>query len=208
MSENTRFWDRAAAKYAAAPVRDEAAYEKTLARTRHHLNGCANVLEFGCGTGTTALKLADCVGNLLASDVSPEMISIARAKLEKPEAPSNVRFAVAGVASGAFPERPFDAVLAFNLFHLLENPAEAASRVHSLLKPGGLFISKTICLGDANPLFRPLIWGMRAVGKAPLVQFFKTPALERLIADAGFEILETGNYPAKPPSRFIVAQRQ
>jgi ubiquinone/menaquinone biosynthesis C-methylase UbiE len=35
---------------------------------------------FGCGTGTTALKLAPSLGRIMATDISGEMIAIAREK--------------------------------------------------------------------------------------------------------------------------------
>lgn len=56
-----RFWDRIARKYASDPIKDTAGYERTLARTRELLTHTDTVLEIGCGTGTTALKLAPSV---------------------------------------------------------------------------------------------------------------------------------------------------
>ena len=79
-ANDARFWDRIARKYAADPIADMAGYERTLERTRHFLQSDHIVFELGCGTGTTALKLAPAVGRILATDVSSEMISIAREK--------------------------------------------------------------------------------------------------------------------------------
>ena len=55
---DARFWDRIARKYAADPIKDMDGYARTVDRTRHHLRSTDTVLELGCGTGTTALKLA------------------------------------------------------------------------------------------------------------------------------------------------------
>lgn len=49
------FWDRTADKYAATPIADEASYQVKLAETRRRMRSDMNVLEFGCGTGSTAL---------------------------------------------------------------------------------------------------------------------------------------------------------
>ena len=38
------------------PITDIAGYERTLERMRHYLKGDEAAFEFGCGTGTTALK--------------------------------------------------------------------------------------------------------------------------------------------------------
>ena len=70
--------------------------------------------------------------------------------------------------------------------------------IHVLLKPGGLFISKTPCLGDMNPLIRLLaLPAMRAIGKAPHVSSLGASALERLIIDAGFDVLVRESHASK-----------
>ena len=45
------------------------------------------------------------------------------------------------------------------------------------------------------------------IGKAPYVHFMAIGELEETIASGGFEIIETGNHPASPPSRYIVARK-
>jgi ubiquinone/menaquinone biosynthesis C-methylase UbiE len=79
-ADDAQFWDRAARKYATDPIADIAGYERTLERTRHYLKGDETAFEFGCGTGTTALKLAPFVQRIVATDISAEMIAIAREK--------------------------------------------------------------------------------------------------------------------------------
>lgn len=210
MTDGASFWDKVATRYARLPVRNEAAYAETLDRTRAYLKPTDRVLEIGCGTGTTALKLADSVESILATDVSGNMIGIATGKLAGGEA-GNVSFRQAEIGADTLGGGAFDVVLAFNLLHLIGDTAGAVRRVRDQLKPGGLFISKTVCLSEAGPLlralFRLLIPVMQLFGKAPFVRFLKISELETLIGSEGFEIIETGNYPAKPPSRFIVARK-
>lgn len=88
----------------------------------------------------------------------------------------------------------------------MENAEDTLSRIHHLLKPGGLYISKTVCLKRRAWLFAPLVKLMQLVGKAPFVRFFSFDTLEDSIRSAGFEIIETGTYPA-PYSRFVVARK-
>jgi ubiquinone/menaquinone biosynthesis C-methylase UbiE len=205
---NTRFWDGAARKYAAQALADPAAYERTLESTRGHLKPTDVVVEFGCGTGTTALKLAPAAARIVASDISPEMIAIAREKAAA-ERVSNVEFAVATPEAAPWPDASFDAAIAFNLLHLIEARHTALANIHRLLKPGGLFISKTPCLGDANPIYRVLVPVMRLVGKAPYVAFLSNNDLEREITVAGFEIITRERHGSKPkdPRPFLVARR-
>ncbi len=55
---DAKFWDRAAPKYAASKIADTGGYERSLERMRALLNPDFTVLELGCGTGSTALRLA------------------------------------------------------------------------------------------------------------------------------------------------------
>ncbi|MGH0033824.1 MAG: class I SAM-dependent methyltransferase [Myxococcota bacterium] len=203
--EAARFWDVRADKYAKRPVKDEQSYRWTLDRTRSHLSAGDEVLEVGCGTGTTALGLAASVGRITASDVSSRMVEIAseKAATQKVE---NVRFVNATLFDDALGEHPFDAVLAFNLLHLLEDLPGAVRRVHRLLKPGGLFISKTVCLAEQSRLWGVPLAAMRLLGLAPYVRCLTIAELEEVVTGAGFEILETGDRPPSPPSHFVVAR--
>lgn len=206
MAADARFWDRIARKYAARPVADPAAYEQTLDRVRAHLSPDDRVLEFGCGTGTTALLLAPHVAHITASDISAEMSAIAREKAAA-QGVANADF-VTGTPFDAAPvEGGYDVMAGFNILHLLEDVPAAIRHVRGLLKPGGLFITKTPCVGDQNRLLRLVIPVMRAFGKAPFVNFVTADGLEAAIRAAGFEIVETGYYPENSHSRFVVARR-
>ena len=57
MMTATNFWDKTAKKYARKPIDDLPAYEATLERVRSFLHADDRILEFGCGTGGTALAL-------------------------------------------------------------------------------------------------------------------------------------------------------
>lgn len=206
--DDARFWDRAARKYARDPIKDMAGYERTLDRTAQLLRGSDAVLELGCGTGTTALRLAPHVARIVATDVSQEMIAIAREKAIA-QGCHNVEFTVASAGRLREPEGTFDAVLAFNLLHLLVDRAAVLSFVHRLLRPGGHFISKTPCLSEMNPLIRWAVPVARLVGKAPHVSFFTAAEFEADIARAGFTVVERARHGSqrKDPRIFIVARK-
>jgi SAM-dependent methyltransferase len=169
-----RFWDRIARKYAADPIADLAGYETTLQRVRELLAPQHSVLEVGCGTGSTALRLAACTGRWLATDVSREMIAIAGEKLAAAQLPlPQLHFEVADAEAGVPGGGPYDVLLAFNLLHLVSDLDAALSSLLAAVKPGGLFISKTACLAEMNPLIPYLLLPlMRAIGKAPHALIF------------------------------------
>lgn len=207
-ADDARFWDRIARKYATDPIADMAGYERTLERTRHYLQSDQVVFEMGCGTGTTALKLAPSVGRIVATDVSSEMISIARKKA-KGEGHLNAAFEVATLDAAPWPDATFDVALGFNVLHLVAAREAALRGVHRLLKPGGLFISKTPCLKEMNPLIRIVLPVMQLFGKAPYVAFLSAEDLEREIAAAGFEIIERARHASRGRDArpFLVARK-
>jgi len=184
------FWDRLARKYARMKISDPDGYERTLARTRGLLDPGDRVLELGCGTGSTALRLAGDVRMYLATDLSSGMLSIAEGKHAAEPIPS-LTFRQATAESLSAEEASFDAVLAFSYLHLVSDLPDTLRRIHDLLVPGGLFISKTPCLGEMNPLIRfVMLPAMRLVGKAPHnVVSLRADELRQLIAAEGFDIL-------------------
>ena len=207
-TDDAGFWDRIAPKYATDTIKDMAGYERTIDQTRQWLSGSDAVLELGCGTGTTALRLAPHVHQILASDLSGGMIAIAREKFALGNC-TNVQFVTATHETLAPPEPAPDAVLAFNLLHLVRDRASLIRQVHRWLKPGGLFISKTPCLKEMNPLIRLAVPVARMLGKAPHVGFFTGPALEAEMVTAGFAILERGRHGSgrQDPRIYLVARK-
>lgn len=204
MSRDAAFWDSIAERYAARPVGNPAAYEATLERVRHWLRPDWQVLELGCGTGTTAVTLAQQVARITGTDMSDAMLRIARQRAGEAGV-ENADFEQAEAHLAGAGQR-FDAVLAFNLLHLVADRPALFAHLRSLMPTGGMLISKTPCLAG-KPWFRPLIWGMRCFGKAPsAIAFLHPDRLAQEIAAAGFEIVETGDYPKSPPSRLIVAR--
>lgn len=207
--KDEKFWDRVSRKYAASKIADTAGYERTLERTAGYLRADGHALEIGCGTGSTAMKLAPYTGRLTATDISGEMIGIARQKAAEAGI-ENVQFEKALAGDARFEGQGFDAALAFNVLHLLADLDGTLTRLRDSLKPGGLLITKTPCLKDMNPLIRWLALPlMRAVGKAPTVTCFTAEELKKAISGAGFEITERDYHASKGRDArlFVVARR-
>lgn len=198
---SAKFWDGVAVKYAKMAIRNPEQYHQSLERTRSYLRPEDRVLELGCGTGSTALLLAPGVALYTGSDVSPKMMEIANGKLADTDQ-SNLDFVVADADSDAL-GTSYDAVLAFNLLHLVDDLPATLHHIHDMTRDGGLLINKTPCLGSKKWLFGPIIWVMKLFGKAPDAQFFTPVQLEQAIIDAGYEIVEAADY----GSRYVVARK-
>ena len=188
-ARKARFWNRIARKYAADPIADPAGYEATMMRVQGLLSTEHDVLEIGCGTGTIALRLAPFTRRLRATDVSAEMIAISREKLATAPAPQ-LSFDVADADAAIVVPGTQDVVLAFSLLHLVEDLDDTLALLVQALRPGGLLLAKTPCVGEMNPLIPHLALPlMRALGKAPQVSCFKAPELQAAMLRQGLEVL-------------------
>ncbi len=216
MQKEAKFWDGVAEKYAKTKITDEESYKYTLERTRSYLTKENEVLEIGCGTGSTAILLANSVKTLTASDISAEMIRIGREKAQN-KGINNIRFMTNEVSKAELTpnsegQTHYDAVLAFNILHLLQDLPRNLEHINNMVKPGGYFISKTTCKPTNKLSFKLLailtiLPVMQLLGKAPFVKIRKSNEFDKLITNAGFKIIESGDYPANPPHRYIVAQK-
>ena len=82
MDRSGKFWNKVAERYSKQPIADEAAYQKKLQITREYFQPDMEILEFGCGTGSTAIAHAPYVKHIQAIDISSKMIEIAQGKAD------------------------------------------------------------------------------------------------------------------------------
>jgi len=207
MRDKAKVWNKMADKYSRQPIANQKAYEIKLDLTREYFTPESTVLEFGCGTGSTAILHAPYVKHIDAIDVSERMIEIARDKLE-PEGIENVDFSVADMDSFQATPNSYDAALGLNILHLLDDRMAAMEQVYAALKPGGHFISSTFCLRE-KLLFRlmePLFPVMHAIGQWPRVFRFNAKRLQSDIESIGFKTVHYWQ-PGKGPVLFIVGQK-
>lgn len=208
MAASAAFWDRIAESYAAKPVDDPAAFERKIAITRAAMTPASVVLDIGCGTGSLALRLADAGREVHGLDISPEMIRIAEGKAADQSA-ENVRFHVGPFDDGfdAVADGALDGLCAYSILHLVEDRPAALAQIHRLLKPGGFFISSTVCLGPKRWLFGPVLALMRLFGKAPMVKLFRAEQLLAEIEAAGFVDVTLTDVGAESTIAFVVARK-
>lgn len=205
MKKDARFWDNLAERYAKKPVDDEAAYQKKLKVTRDYLSPDSEVLEFGCGTGSTALYHAPVVKSILATDISAKMIEIAKRKASDANV-ANVEFRQSTLEALGLADNSYDVVLGLSILHLLKDKEAAIREVYRVLKPGGVFVSSTVCLGDSMRYFRFIAPIGKFFRLLPVLRTFRSSELETSLTDTGFGI----DYKWKPNekrSAFIIARK-
>jgi len=205
MDRSAKFWDKIAERYSKRPIADEAAYQKKLQVTREYFQPDMKVLEFGCGTGSTAITHAPYVKHIHAIDISSKMIEIAQGKADAKNV-ENVTFAQSTIEEISVSDQTLDAVLGLSILHLLDNKEEVISRAHKMLKPGGIFVTSTACIGDTMKFFKVIAPIGKFFGLMPLVKVFTMKELEGSLTDAGFEI-DYQWQPGKGKAVFIVAKK-
>lgn len=104
------------------------------------------VLDIGCGSGILAFDLAKYYENVVAVDISQEMLDIAKAKRSAP----NIKYLLMDAENLTLDEN-FDLITSANTFHHLENLPATLQRIKKLLKPGG----KVVLLDNVSEVETP-----------------------------------------------------
>jgi ubiquinone/menaquinone biosynthesis C-methylase UbiE len=206
MDRETAFWNKHADKYSRRPICDEAAYQKMLEVTRKYFQPDMDVLEIGCGTGTTAIAHAPFVGHIRATDLSTRMVEIAKDKATAAGI-DNVMFEALSVDALDVPGASIDVVMAHNILHLLDDKERAIADIHTMLKPGGVFVSSTPCLGDMMLPIRLIVPVGRFLRLIPPVKVFPVAELKDSLENLGFEI-DYEWQPTKSAPAFIVCRKR
>ncbi|RXJ71588.1 SAM-dependent methyltransferase [Veronia nyctiphanis] len=201
------FWNKIADKYAATPIANESVYQKKLAITDKYLTEQSEILEFGCGTGSTALIHAPKVSDYTALDTSARMIEIAQEKLQQTPQ-SNLTFVESTLENWqqAHSDTKYDVMLGLNVLHLMADYRQVIRQSFDMLKPGGYFITSSACFEGFSwwSLALPV---MKLIGKAPHVEKFTAKQLMQAMLDAGFVLAQEWKPSPKGGQTFLVMQR-
>lgn len=207
MAETDKFWDKAAARYAESPVSDAAAYQKKLDETQRFFTPNMRILEFGCGTGTTAVHHASHVQHIDAIDISENMLEIGRGKASEADV-ENITFTRGTLTEFNAETASLDAVLGLNVIHLLADRQAVIAEVERILKPGGVFVSSTVCLGNSYLRFIKLVAPLgKLLGLLPDIFVLTEAELASEITDAGFSIESQWHHGKNGIAVFIVARK-
>ncbi|MPZ99046.1 MAG: methyltransferase domain-containing protein [Dehalococcoidia bacterium] len=126
-----------AARYDA--IEDAAAGDEVALCVGLGLTSDSTVVEIGPGTGQFTLAVAPLCARVVAADVSPVMLDVLRAKVDR--AQGRVDLVQAGFLTYEHEGRPADFVYSRYALHHLPDfwKAIALARIHQMLRPGGVF---------------------------------------------------------------------
>lgn len=182
-------------------------YDETIKITQKYLKNSDVVLDLGCGTGITTIKLAADVKKIDAIDISENMIDIAKSKADK-HGLSNIDFGVLDIYNEKLKKGSYDVIMAFNILYFIKDLNKLLYRVNDLLKPDGIFISSTDCLGEKQTLTIMIQSLLSKMGLIPYIKKLKISELKEMIAANNFSIVETRNLYDSPPNYYIAAKRK
>ena len=184
-----KFWDLIAARYAASPISDVTAYETKIEKIKSYLSSEDVVLDIGCGTGTQCGDLAGNAKQVTGIDISGKLLAIAEHRRAERKL-ENIEFIKTSLYDERFEPGSFGIVLAFYVLHFFEDLDAAVRRVHALLKPGGVFISETACLGEKGQMTGRLVRFAGRLGVLPRINLLTTRQLEQALERAEFTLVD------------------
>lgn len=200
------FWNLIASRYAASPINDIEAYEKKIEKIKFYLSAEDHVLDIGCGTGTQCGDLSYNVRKVTGIDISSKLLTIAEQRKAERNI-ENVEFIQTTVFDERFMPDSFDVVMAFYVLHFFEDIDEVIRRIYGLLKPDGLFILETACMGEKGKIIGELVRLAGKLGFLPLINLLTTRQIEQTLEQAGFSIVNKTRFSASNDEYTLIAKK-
>ena len=195
--EQREFWSKVAQKYDRVVDLQIGSGTRSLVRERMAQEGrLGSVAEFGCGTGFYTKVLTDNADRVVATDLSPHMLELARDRTNA----VNVTFQEEDCQRTSLPDAGFDTVFISLVIHFTE-PSKTLAEMHRILKPGGLLIISNLDpvalkgLDRVRCLIRIVYQGLVGYRLKPPKGFGRNVVSEKKLCDllgkAGFKVLST-----------------
>jgi ubiquinone/menaquinone biosynthesis C-methylase UbiE len=195
--EQLEFWSKVAQKYDQVVDLQIGSRTRSMVRERLDKEGrLGNLAEFGCGTGFYTEVLAGKANNVVATDLSPGMLALARDQIKA----ANVTFQTEDGQKTSFRDGVFDTTFMSLVLHFTE-PDKTLAEMRRILKPGGTLIVSNLDPGALNGLdrlrcqIRILYHGLTGYRVKPPKGIGKNVMTEKqlynLLGKVGFEVVST-----------------
>jgi len=201
MKDSKLFWNKRAKRFSESSNNES---NKLVKKAQKYLSKELQVLDFGCGTGGSTYAIAPHVNHVTGVDFSDEMIFYASQKKARI---NNVSFKATSIDDKQFNRASYDVIFAFNVLHLVDDLKAVSQRVDQLLKPGGVFISSTPCIGEKKNFATLLIRGISKLGLFPVVSTFSSNGMESIICENSFDLIEKHLSSEVVPNSYLVFKK-
>ena len=202
-----KFWNLISSLYASSPISDMKAYQTKIEKIKSYLSRDDVLLDIGCGTGTQCDDLAGNIKQATGIDISRKLLAIAEKRRTERKL-ENVEFIQTTVFDERFQAESFNVVMAFFVLHFYDDIESVIARIHSLLKPGGLFISETACLGENARFANRLAVFAGRLGLLPNINPLRYQQIEQALEQAGFELLEKTKFSSANDAEYTLVARK
>jgi SAM-dependent methyltransferase len=157
-------------------------WARRVAMLTNHLRPGQRVLELGCGTGYFTRELAKTGAQIIAIDISPDLLEVARHECPQ----QNVTFEIQNAYALTYPNDDFDSVVGSSVLHHLDVDA-ALREIHRVLKPGGsIYFTEPNMLNPQIALQKNIPSIKRRLGDSPDESAFVRWPLQRRLRANGF----------------------
>ncbi len=196
------FWDRVAGVYDLfGKIYNGKVNRKMCGTVAAEVGPDDRVLECACGTGLITAAVAGQCSKLVATDYSEGMLKQTRKKCGSYP---NVEIRTADILKLPFPDGSFDAVIAANVIHLLNDPYKALSELDRVCRPGGKLIIPTYVNKDKAKGFDKTI----DKAGADFKQEFTYESYRAFFAGAGYTKMRTKLIDGRVPCAIAVIVKQ
>ena len=196
------FWDRVAGVYDLfGKIYNGKVNRKMCGTVAAEVGPDDRVLECACGTGLITAAVAGQCSKLVATDYSEGMLKQTRKKCGSYP---NVEIRTADILKLPFPDGSFDAVIAANVIHLLNDPYKALSELDRVCRPGGKLIIPTYVNKDKAKGFDKTI----DKAGADFKQEFTYESYRAFFAAAGYTKMRTKLIDGRVPCAIAVIVKQ
>ena len=133
------YWSKRASIFdkASCDMDEKCSLDNKMDWVLRQINDTDTSLEIGCGTGIYSTLIANKVKNLVATDMSNEMLAIARAKLNQYD---NIDIRREDCYAISYEDNTFDSILLANLIHIVTDPSSVLKDIRRVLKKEGRVI--------------------------------------------------------------------
>lgn len=177
------FWDQISGLYDLfETVYNQKVYLGLGAKVAEQIEPDDTVLECACGTGAISRYIAPKCKRLIATDFSVGMLRQARKNCRDYD---NIKLRRADMTNLKCRDNRFDAVIAGNVIHLLEDPAAAVKELARVCKPGGKIIIPTYINASAGVNKRAV--QLLSLAGADFKRQFDLASYQEFFKDAGYE---------------------
>jgi ubiquinone/menaquinone biosynthesis C-methylase UbiE len=169
---------------ASAAITDAALTQRFVVALGETIKGA--VLDVACGPGILSASIAKAARNVVAFDLTPEMLKKAAQRCSEVGL-GNISFREGNATDLPFADGAFDAVVTRLSVHHFDRPARVMSEIFRVLRPGGRFVIADVVSSEV-PAESELQNAIEILRDPSHIRMLSGSELTLLVKDSGFEI--------------------